>query len=264
MTASATPHHAEPPALGAQDFDELDAILDEMRTRFDETPQWEFCEGAMAALICCRRAIERQEYLSVLLGVGEDGGSFVDETQAQRFITLWDRRWREVETALDAEVEQLDDDAAYHPEVMDVKGAVAALPAQEQADLAGEELPSFAQVWALGFMYVVENWSEEWTLPRDKATAGWIDEALSSIVAMTEDDEEELTVSVFSDEGPPTVSAGRLDAFGAAIWAVYDLRRLWRELGPHIEIVRKAQTPGRNDLCHCGSGKKYKKCHGAT
>ena len=21
--------------------------------------------------------------------------------------------------------------------------------------------------------------------------------------------------------------------------------------------------PGRNDLCHCGSGKKYKKCHAA-
>jgi len=21
--------------------------------------------------------------------------------------------------------------------------------------------------------------------------------------------------------------------------------------------------PGRNDPCHCGSGKKYKKCHGA-
>ena len=26
-------------------------------------------------------------------------------------------------------------------------------------------------------------------------------------------------------------------------------------------LVKKA--PGRNDLCHCGSGKKYKKCHGA-
>jgi hypothetical protein len=22
-----------------------------------------------------------------------------------------------------------------------------------------------------------------------------------------------------------------------------------------------ADKPGRNDLCHCGSGKKYKKCH---
>ena len=21
--------------------------------------------------------------------------------------------------------------------------------------------------------------------------------------------------------------------------------------------------PGRNDLCHCGSGRKFKKCHGA-
>lgn len=22
--------------------------------------------------------------------------------------------------------------------------------------------------------------------------------------------------------------------------------------------------PGRNDLCHCGSGKKFKKCHGVS
>ncbi len=27
---------------------------------------------------------------------------------------------------------------------------------------------------------------------------------------------------------------------------------------------RTGKTPGRNDLCPCGSGKKYKKCHGAT
>jgi hypothetical protein len=28
--------------------------------------------------------------------------------------------------------------------------------------------------------------------------------------------------------------------------------------------VRRAPRPGRNDPCHCGSGKKYKKCHLAT
>jgi uncharacterized protein YecA (UPF0149 family) len=28
-------------------------------------------------------------------------------------------------------------------------------------------------------------------------------------------------------------------------------------------IVREAPKVGRNDLCPCGSGKKYKKCHGA-
>jgi len=26
---------------------------------------------------------------------------------------------------------------------------------------------------------------------------------------------------------------------------------------------RTGKTPGRNDPCPCGSGKKYKKCHGA-
>jgi len=29
------------------------------------------------------------------------------------------------------------------------------------------------------------------------------------------------------------------------------------------EPIRKAATPGRNDPCHCGSGMKYKRCHGA-
>ena len=46
-----------PEAVTADQFDEIDAILDELRTRYDETPQWEFCEGFLAALICCRRPI---------------------------------------------------------------------------------------------------------------------------------------------------------------------------------------------------------------
>jgi uncharacterized protein len=251
--------------LTSHDFDELDTILDEMRGRFDETPQWEFCEGAMAALLCCRRPIAANEYFAVLLGLGEEeGASFADEAQAERFLELWQRRWSEVASALDTQVEQLDDDATYQPEIMDVRGAVAALPPDEIAAMAGEPLPSFAQVWALGFMYAVENWPEEWALPRDKEAAEWIDEALQAIVALTEDDEDEPTLSVFSDDGPPSVSTERLDAFGEAIWAVYDLRRLWRQIGPRVETVRKAPTPGRNELCFCGSGKKYKVCHGAT
>jgi len=29
-------------------------------------------------------------------------------------------------------------------------------------------------------------------------------------------------------------------------------------------IVREGAKVGRNDPCPCGSGRKYKKCHGAT
>lgn len=35
-----------------------------------------------------------------------------------------------------------------------------------------------------------------------------------------------------------------------------------RLLNP-VEPARAPQLPGRNDPCHCGSGKKFKKCHGA-
>ena len=68
---------------------------------------------------------------------------------------------------------------------------------------------------------------------------------------------------MFSEDGTPSNSQARVEAFGEAIWAVYDLRQLWKSLGPSIETVRKLAEPGRNEPCWCGSGKKFKKCHGA-
>ncbi len=275
--------------LPPEAFDELDAILDDLRSRYEETPQWEFCEGFMAALICSRRVIPAAEYLPVLLGLAdadstaaandsanadeasEPEGSFSSAEQQARFMALWAARWDEVQTALDSEVKSLEDDDCYHPEVMDVRAAVAELSPEEQGNFEAGELPAFAQVWALGFMFAVESWPDEWAAPRDKDAAKWLDGALEAVVAMTEDDTGAPEVSPLvddsEDEGaeaaPPTTSIARLNAFGEAIWAVYDLRELWRTLGPRVDTVRKEATPGRNDACPCGSGKKYKKCHGA-
>ena len=42
-------------------------------------------------------------------------------------------------------------------------------------------------------------------------------------------------------------------------------RRRGRSRGAKQEtVVRTQPKVGRNDPCPCGSGKKYKKCHGAT
>lgn len=246
------------------EFDQLDALLDDMRQRDEEIPQWEFLEGAMAALVCSRRPISSDEYFPVLLGDGEDHTLvFADDEQKQQFDALWQRRWLEVGAALATTVDRLDEDAAYHPEVMDVRGAVACLPDEDRAAMDGQELPSFGQVWALGFMFVVENWPEEWAAPRDKEAADWLDTALQRIVGLTEDDTAAPTVFMFSEDGPPSVSQARVDAFGEAIWSVYELRQLWHSLGPRTAPVSKTATPGRNDVCACGSGKKYKKCCGA-
>ena len=271
-----------PTPLEIEAFDELDAILDDLRVRYDETPQWEFCEGFMAAVICMRRPVGEAEVLAALLALpmpdvppgelpdeppdellNDETGSFTDDAQKERFLTLWRQRWQEVVTALDSKVDSLEDDRCYHPEVMDIRGAVAEMPPEEQASFKGDDLPAFAQVWALGFMFAVEYWPEEWAAPRDKDAAKWLNGALEAIVVMTEDDTAAPEVSPLSEDGAPSTSIARLNAFGEAIWAVYDLRELWKTVGPRVETVRAIAKPGRNDMCHCGSGKKYKKCHGA-
>ena len=270
MTKTTTASPTEP--LGPDDFDALDQILDNLREQDEEIPQWEFCEGFMAALVCSRRAIEAAEYFTVLLGADVTppppdaplpaDALFADPIAQQRFADLWQRRWEEIVAALDAPVQALDDERTYAPEVLDTRGAIASLPEAERAEVAGQALPSFGQIWALGFMYAVESWPEDWAAPRDKESADWLNDALERIVALTEDDTGKPELSMFSEDGPPSLSQARIDAFGDAIWAVYDLRQLWKSMGPRVESIRKQPEPGRNDPCPCGSGKKYKKCCG--
>ena len=205
------------PALGPDELDEIDTLLDDLRTRGEEIPQWEFCDGFLTALICSRRPIPPSEYLPMLLGDGaaidlaEDEPlpllpAFADAAQQARFMELWMLRWNEVEAQLDAPVEKLDDDRTFQPEAMDMRGAVASLPEDQRAEMAGQEIPSFGQVWALGFMFAVENWPEDWAAPRDKEAAKWLDDALDSIVALTEDDTGKPEVCMFSEDGPPSTA----------------------------------------------------------
>jgi uncharacterized protein len=233
--------------LSDDEFDELEALLDGLRSRLKVTPHWEYCEGFMAALVCCRRSIPPDEYLPVLLTA--DGNRrpldsvFEDAAQQQRFLSLWLRRHGAVVQALDTRVTSLDDPAAYQPRL---------LPA-----------PSFAQLWALGFMAAVQAWPEEWTGPRNKAAQHWRSATQTLILALTDEDTEPHTLHAFIEEdGPPTVSAQRMQAFTDAIWAVYNMRDLWRQLGPRIQTHHAHATLGRNEVCGCGSGKKFKRCCG--
>jgi uncharacterized protein len=248
---------ADETPLGTEDFEAQDALLDQLREKVEDTPDWEFCEGFLAALVCCRRPIEPQDYWPALLGEG-----FAPMAHME-FVLRWQRRWREVAQGLDAEVDTLEDPRAYQPELLDMRGAVLALPEGERGDTAVDDLPYFAETWAHGFMHAVQTWSEEWGLPRDREAADMVREALAAIEALTAPDTGKPAVSMYSEDGPPSVSDRRIDEFGKAVWSVYDLRQVWKSLGPRVVSVRKEAEPGRNDPCPCGSGKKYKKCCGA-
>lgn len=262
------------PALSNDELQELDEMLENLRERSEEVPQWEFCDGFLSAVVCTRRPITVGEWLPMLLGDGEDleiaDGQplpklevFASDAQQARFLELALRRMGEIRTQLDTEVKSLADDAAFQPEVLDTRGAIAMLPEAERAEIEDEEVPSFAQVWALGFMFVVENWADEWVAPRDKEAAQWLDGAMEFIVNLTEDDTDEPTLNLYEESGPASTSQERVDSFGEACWAVYDLRQLWKSMGVRQETIVKGEQPGRNDVCSCGSGKKFKKCCGA-
>lgn len=254
MTSTPTPQHDAP--MGVEDFDAQDATLDDLRERNEDTPDWEFCEGFLAALVCCRRPIEPDAYWPVLLG--EDFRPMAH----MEFVWRWQRRWREVAAGLDAEVDTLEDELAYQPELLDVRGAVLALPEGERGDADLAQLPSFGEAWAHGFLHAVRQWSDEWTSPRDREAAQILREALAAIAALAAPDTGKPSVSMHTEGGPPSVSERRLEEFGKAVWSVYDLRQLWKSMGPRQVTVRKDAGPRRNDPCPCGSEKKYKKCCG--
>ena len=252
-----SPASAPSAALTPEDFDELDAELDFMREVDADTPEWEFCEGFLVALLCMRREVPPEEYWPVLLGDG------FRPMEHMEFVWRWRRRWQEVAAALDAPVEVLEDERTYHPEAIDYRGSVLALPAEERREGDLDNLPSYAQMWAAGFIEAVETWPRDWEPPRDPEAAEMMESALEDIRALVEPDPGEPALSMYSEDGPPSVSNERLDQLANAIWGAYELRQVARSLGPRIDPVRKDAEPGRNDPCPCGSGKKYKKCHGA-
>ncbi len=211
---------------------------------------------AHAAGRWCRAGSGRGEPLPLL-------PAFADAAQQARFLELWDRRWNEIVTQLDADVKTLDDERTFQPEAMDMRGAVASLPEAERAEMEGQEIPSFGQVWALGFM---SRWKTGPKTGPPRATrkppSGWTMRSTASS-RLTEDDTGKPEVCMYNEDGPPSTSQARVEAFGEA-----DLGRVRpapavEGSGPACGNLRKAPEPGRNDPCHCGSGRGVQKCHGA-
>ncbi len=257
MASTAADPTALQTPLSDDDFDELGALL-AADWAPETTMDLEQLDGFLAGLICAPRVVLPSAYVPAIFGDAEP--AFPDAATAQRFFALLMRRNNQIAKALNAPVDRLDDPRAYVPFLIewDENSEVT-----RQMVEAGEipRVPAYGELWARGFLHAVQMTQEDWaTAEDDEEGAGLVDESLEAIVALVPDDE-----AGEANEAQASAEA-RDDLVADALIAAYDLREYWRDVQfEHDRVkepIRREAKIGRNDPCPCGSGKKFKQCHG--
>lgn len=219
MPASPSPNAP----LSDAEIDALADLVDVIDEHTDVPVSLEGMDGFLAALACSPRAIPPEEYFTVLLE-RNDGidAVFDDPTDAARFLALFERRRKEVARALAAPIEDLADPRALSPLIMDWQGLLAELPPAEARRLKDAGIPPYAQLWAAGFLLVVEHWEDDWALPAGSKDEAFVDEMLDPFYVLAAP-LDELT--------PEERSVRREDHVALALWGAYELREFWLDRG---------------------------------
>ena len=240
--------------LSEQDVDELGDLL-AAEWAPETTMDPEQLDGFLAGLVCAPRVVLPSAQVPAIFGDAEP--AFPDQPTAQRFFDLLLRRHNQIAAALNAPVERLDDPRAYVPLLIDWDAHQAEIAQHESTAGERPQLPRYGELWARGFLHAVELTRDDWEeLPEgDDEGAALVEDSLAAILALVPAEDE------------VTDPAADRDALVAeALIAAYDLREYWRDVQFEQlrvkEPIRREPKVGRNDPCPCGSGKKYKQCHG--
>jgi uncharacterized protein len=246
---------------------EIEALeeLCERLAGFDEQVSLEWLDGCMAALTAGPRAIAPAEWLPALLGDTWER-TFADPADVEQALATLQARWKVLASQLDAET--LFDE----PDVLRLSPLLADFSPQRRDELLAEgaldpgqatDFPLTGELWAAGVLQAIDGFADDWKLPDlSSDDAAWFDAGLRCIVALTIRDEAELAADLKLRYPGKTLDRDAL--VDEACYALQDLRCFWVEHAPRHAPRRVAAAPGRNDPCPCGSGRKYKKCHGAA
>ena len=228
------------------EFDELDALLQatpEPHAPLDVL----MLEGYLVGVLAQPRVVPAEEWLPPVFDL--DGQVLPPDAEPQ-----WLARCRNlIERRLQALNATISEDGWFDPLIVDTDREP---PVSEyepvQSPVSRALLP-----WAAGF-----HWAQE----RFPALTGSEDDAVHSALARiyrhlpAETDEDREVVTVLDREHPlATLDEGIEDLVLAAV----DLWDLTHRERFHVETIqREGPKIGRNDPCPCGSGKKFKLCHG--
>lgn len=217
------------------------------------SPEW--VDGYLTGVLAGPRAVPIEQWLPAMLG-DTFARVFADPSDARRAQRALSSRWSELAQQLDAEGLLGSPSSIYlEPWIVAYEEEDhEAFVAQGLGDVqrAADELrPGVG--WSRGFLAAVEHFATDWVVPApDAPDAARYHDAMSRI--------RDLQAPTRGEAPSPDRDA-QIDA---ACLAAQQLRLYWVDHAPKPSTRRVEALPGRNDPCPCGSGLKFKKCHGAV
>jgi uncharacterized protein len=229
---------------------------------FDDAVDMEWVDGYLTGLAATGRPLRREDWLPAMFD-GSFERAFADPPSVEEAAGALEARLGILRRQLDAEcLLEWPDRIRLNPWLGEFDDA-----AREDARAAGadDDALYFLQPgggWAAGFCDAVDVHPEWWPEPADGPEALMLEDLWAPIDLLgipPSEPERAGFVARHFPEGEPD----RDSLIAEALLSVQELRVWQVDHAPVPETVRVAKLPGRNEPCWCGSGKKFKKCHGA-
>ncbi|AWI52425.1 prepilin peptidase [Aquabacterium olei] len=236
-----------PPPLTDAEINEIDELLAAVPAPY-ETVDAVILDGYLAGVLVQPVMLEPEQWLPPIFGtegMPEGGIEGWSEAQHNRLITLITRRKDEM-------LRGILEDGWFDPLV----------PMMEDEDgkaLEGKDAMEGLGYWAAGFEWALANFPQ-----LEEAALPGVPDLLDSIWRhLPEQDETQRAMTKALDEEHPLRNLD--EGIEALVFDVVDLAQIGIAERTKVEtVVRDQPKVGRNDPCPCGSGRKYKQCHGAN